>query len=686
MKKALLILALLIGTLGYGQSKQAYLRLGKLTTTEINAIDVSNTTVVYTAYDTTLGIEVINTGSGWVPRITASGISDGDKGDITVSSSGAVWSIDANAVLTSHIANLQITSGKLATASVGGNALIDNSVQPIDIKSSNANTYGHALVSLNGTDFTWVDPSTFGTGVTAYQDLTGEPFSGLISGLLYAPNNLFFNGISIKNKTQDLASATTSISFQSVENAADLGNYYGNIGLSRPDTSGSDRITNHPGSYSLLGDLNKVKIGSATSGIVPTEKLYIEGNVNVTGVYKINGVDVSTEWNKDTYYGILSGSTSNTTYDINVATSREIDMHFLAATVALDFTNEASAVGEPILMRLTSLNAGGTVFTFNSAISDINNNTGFTVTLVENEEITLHFVVHDSTYTWCTNYPIGGGSMTGAEIKAAYEGEADTNAFTDAYVSSVDGSEQVSRKKTDLSAPNDTDYLTTSGIATALYNSELLATEAMTATRVALLTDADGILEVTSGSDVVYTIPQNSSVAFPVGTLLMLRRNGAGNITIAYSGTASGDSASTYKYGETISLRKTGTDTWVILNPPRPDYETYIVNCSAIGVDATTGTAKGYFRMPHSMTLTNVRATAFVAGTTTGLTVDINENGTSVLSTKLTVNVGAKTSVGASVSYVISDTSLGNDSEMTIDFDTVPTGMQRIQVQLTGYR
>lgn len=81
MKKALLIVVLLVGALGYGQSKQAYLRLGKLTTTEIDAIDVTDTTVVYTAYDTTLGIEVKNTGSGWVPRITASGTIDATPTD-----------------------------------------------------------------------------------------------------------------------------------------------------------------------------------------------------------------------------------------------------------------------------------------------------------------------------------------------------------------------------------------------------------------------------------------------------------------------------------------------------------------------------------------------------------------------------------------------------------------------------
>lgn len=60
MKKTIFIIILLIGLFGYSQAKLNYVRLGKLTTVEIAAINVTDTSVIYTAYDTTLGIEVIN--------------------------------------------------------------------------------------------------------------------------------------------------------------------------------------------------------------------------------------------------------------------------------------------------------------------------------------------------------------------------------------------------------------------------------------------------------------------------------------------------------------------------------------------------------------------------------------------------------------------------------------------------
>ena len=102
----------------------------------------------------------------------------------------------------------------------------------------------------------------------------------------------------------------------------------------------------------------------------------------------------------------------------------------------------------------------------------------------------------------------------------------------------------------------------------------------------------------------------------------------------------------------------------------------------------TTGTAKVTFRMPFAMTLTAVRAsltTAQASGTI--FTVDINEGGTSVLSTKLTIDNTELTSTTAATPAVISDTALADDAEITIDIDQIGDGTATgLKITLIGTR
>ena len=81
------------------------------------------------------------------------------------------------------------------------------------------------------------------------------------------------------------------------------------------------------------------------------------------------------------------------------------------------------------------------------------------------------------------------------------------------------------------------------------------------------------------------------------------------------------------------------------------------------------------FRMPYAMTLTEVRASLTTAGTTSGLTTfDINEGGSTILSTKLTIDLTEKTSTTATTAAVISDSALADDAEITIDIDAISGG------------
>jgi hypothetical protein len=102
----------------------------------------------------------------------------------------------------------------------------------------------------------------------------------------------------------------------------------------------------------------------------------------------------------------------------------------------------------------------------------------------------------------------------------------------------------------------------------------------------------------------------------------------------------------------------------------------------------TTGTAKVTFRMPHAMTLTGVRASLSTAQASGSIfTVDINEGGTTVLSTKLTIDNTEKTSTTAATPAVISDSALADDAEITINIDQIGDGTAAgLKVVLIGTR
>lgn len=102
----------------------------------------------------------------------------------------------------------------------------------------------------------------------------------------------------------------------------------------------------------------------------------------------------------------------------------------------------------------------------------------------------------------------------------------------------------------------------------------------------------------------------------------------------------------------------------------------------------TAGTNKLTFRMPYAFTLTAIRASLTTAQATGSIfTVDVNESGTTIISTKITIDNTEKTSTTAAIPPVISDSALADDAEITIDVDQVGDGTATgLKVTLIGYR
>ncbi len=104
----------------------------------------------------------------------------------------------------------------------------------------------------------------------------------------------------------------------------------------------------------------------------------------------------------------------------------------------------------------------------------------------------------------------------------------------------------------------------TSNGAAAVWGSGTITSQSGTAyTFVA--DDAQTVVESTSGSATTFTIPPNSSVAFPIGTQIVCIQAGAGALTVAAGGgvTLHGSSLSATGQWGTVVVQQIAANTWV---------------------------------------------------------------------------------------------------------------------------
>jgi hypothetical protein len=111
-----------------------------------------------------------------------------------------------------------------------------------------------------------------------------------------------------------------------------------------------------------------------------------------------------------------------------------------------------------------------------------------------------------------------------------------------------------------------------------------------------------------------------------------------------------------------------------------------VIAASDETTDITVADDKVTFRMPFAFTLTDVRISLTTAAVGALFTVDIEETGTTIFSTKPTIDSGATTSVGATTPRVISDANLADNAVMTINVDVIgsTTAGKGLKVYLIG--
>lgn len=121
---------------------------------------------------------------------------------------------------------------------------------------------------------------------------------------------------------------------------------------------------------------------------------------------------------------------------------------------------------------------------------------------------------------------------------------------------------------------DDTSIATTAFVAAALVVLGLTKADlhptlnTQTGTSYTLVLADDGkVVTLNNASAIALTVPQNSSVAFPVGTTILLVALGAGQVTVGGSGitfVARGSALKSAGQYASITLLKLATDTWLV--------------------------------------------------------------------------------------------------------------------------
>jgi hypothetical protein len=172
--------------------------------------------------------------------------------------------------------------------------------------------------------------------------------------------------------------------------------------------------------------------------------------------------------------------------------------------------------------------------------------------------------------------------------------------------------------------------------------------------------------------------------AFTEGDILYLSTTSAGAITNVKPASPN------YIVVIGYVAKKSATDGHILLHVQNDTRQAVEIQLAASDETTalTTGTAKVTFRMPHAMTLTAVRASLTTAQASGSIfTVDINQSGSSVLGTKLTIDNTEKTSTTAATAATITTSALTDDAEITIDIDQVGNGSATgLKITLIGTR
>jgi uncharacterized protein DUF5907 len=531
-------------------------------------------------------------GAGANPQWAASGgVSDGDKGDITASSSGATWTIDNAAVTLAKMANLSAPSKLIGRFSGGAGV-----PQEITI-STGLSLDGSGNLTASGSATAWdAIGDAGGNGSISFGATTQTITSTLDDG-----NPV----LTLQNTDIALANATPLLRLKFYDSNASANSQY--LFLTRDDGA---PVTD----YIFAANLMTVNPPATFNGGV-TSKV----SLTITGAMYYTWTDIS-----------------STDIDCAVNASR---YKMLTGNTTFTFSNTNNNFD--LIVELQQDAAGTRTVTWPGNIHWKNStNPAVAVQINTNALVisTYHFYRRNGT-NFCDG-PTTKPSMFDAELSSMQGGNIITN---DAYSSAWDG-------------------------VTAKAPSQNAVYDKIESIGAALISDT----AYASSWNGVTTVGGSKNAIYDWGHTFDTDEDGKVNVLDMGAGLVKTDS------GGVVSAATAGAD-----------YATHtsITNIYEFALSdettaITTGTAKLTWRAPHAMTIKDLRASLTTVSSSGIPTVDINEGGTTIISTKLTIDANEKTSTTAAAAYVLSDSSIADDAEITFDIDVAGTGATGLKVKI----
>jgi hypothetical protein len=82
------------------------------------------------------------------------------------------------------------------------------------------------------------------------------------------------------------------------------------------------------------------------------------------------------------------------------------------------------------------------------------------------------------------------------------------------------------------------------------------------------LADRDRVVNMNNSSPATVTVPNDSTVNFPVGSVVYINRTGAGSVTLAAAGGVTLSKTGTFNANEELICRKRSSNNWIVVDTP----------------------------------------------------------------------------------------------------------------------